>query len=69
MLVPSDWNGTEDVSHSMVVLRARGESSPDLGGARQLRAQGDPVLEPTRRACVWFYVEVFDPYGIELRTK
>ena len=31
MLVPHDWNGTEVVFYSQVVLRRRGESSKDLG--------------------------------------
>jgi hypothetical protein len=29
--VPHDWNGTEVVFHSLLVLRSRGESSRDLG--------------------------------------
>ena len=29
---PLDWNGTEVVFHSPVVLRTSGESSRDLGG-------------------------------------
>jgi hypothetical protein len=29
MLVPHDWNGTEDVFHSTVVLRSRGEHHPE----------------------------------------
>jgi hypothetical protein len=42
MLVPRDWNGTEVVFYSLVVLRSYGESSRDLGegGVRQLGAQG-----------------------------
>jgi hypothetical protein len=32
MLVLRDWNGTEVVFHSPVVLRSHGESSRDLGG-------------------------------------
>ena len=44
-----DWNGTDVVFHSPVVLRLHGEYSRDLGGVSQLRAQGDLVLVLTRR--------------------
>jgi hypothetical protein len=43
--VPSDWNGTEVVFHSPVVLRSCADSFRDLGGVRQLHTQGDQVLE------------------------
>jgi hypothetical protein len=44
-----DWNVTEVVFHSSVVLRSSGESSRDLGGVCLLCTQGDPVLLPIRR--------------------
>ena len=37
--VPRDWNGTEVVFHSLVVLRLHGESSRDLEGVLLLCAQ------------------------------
>ena len=40
--VPRNWNGTEVVFHSPVILKSHGESSRDLGGICQLHAQGDP---------------------------
>ena len=51
--VPHDWNGTEVLFHSQVVLSSHEESSQDLEGVCGLHAQGDPVLEPTGRA--WFF--------------
>jgi hypothetical protein len=36
--VPSNWNGTEVVFYSLVVLRSSGKSSRDLGGVRGLHA-------------------------------
>jgi hypothetical protein len=48
-LVPCDWNGTDVVFHSPVVLRSSGGTSQVLGGVCQLHAQGAPVLVPTRR--------------------
>jgi hypothetical protein len=47
--VPRDWNGTEVVLHSLVVLRSHRESCRDLEGVCQLCAQGDPVLVPAGR--------------------
>jgi hypothetical protein len=35
--------------------RSRGECSGDLEGVHQLRAQGDPVLGPTRRGGNFFH--------------
>ena len=56
MLILHDWNGTEVVFHSMVVLRLLGEFSRDLGvgGVHRLHAQGDPVLELTGRGRRYF---------------
>jgi hypothetical protein len=53
MLVLRNWNGTEDVFHSPVVLMC-GESSRDLGVFLHLSAQGDLVLAQTGRASVKF---------------
>jgi hypothetical protein len=44
-----DWNGTEVVFHSLVVISSRGKSSRDVEGVHRLRAQGDLVLVLTRR--------------------
>lgn len=45
--VPCDWNGTEVLFHSQVVLSSHEESSQDLEGVCGLHAQGDTVLGPT----------------------
>jgi hypothetical protein len=60
MLVLHDWNGTEYVFHSLVVLRSRGESSRDLVGGCLLtplpRLFPNAVSGPARlewnRSCV-----------------
>ena len=57
-----DWNGTEVLFHSLVVLRSHGESSRDLGGVRRLCAQGDLVLAPTGRVSLYSFLGYLDIY-------
>jgi hypothetical protein len=51
-----DWIGTDLEFHTQVLLRSSGESSKDCAGVRQLCAQGNLVLAPTRRVVFSLYL-------------
>jgi hypothetical protein len=65
--VPHNWNGTEVVFHSLVVLRSHGESSRDLGGGvcRPL-AQGASLML-SQVPCDWNGMEVVFHSPVVLR--
>ena len=68
MLVLRDWNGTEDVFHSPVVLRSRGESSRELGGGvYPLCAQGVSLML-SQGPCDWNGTEVVFHSLVVLRS-